>query len=68
MKYWHVLQHTKWSKLEKDKYHTITLVYEILKSDTNELTCKIEIDSQTLKTILWLSKGKHGGDKLGVLD
>ena len=37
-----------------------------LKSNTNELVYKTEIDSQTLKTNLWLPKGKGGEDKLGV--
>ena len=33
--------------LEKEKHHTISLICEILKNDTNELICKTEIDSQT---------------------
>ena len=37
--------YTKWSKTEKDKYH---MIFDItLKSDTNELIHKTEIDSQT---------------------
>ena len=41
-----------------------------LKTDINELTYKMETDSQTLKTNLWLPKGKVGGrtDKLGAWD
>ena len=39
--------HTKWSKSEKDKYHIISHTWNIKKKDTNELTCKTEIDSQT---------------------
>ena len=36
-----------------------------LKNDTNELIYKTEIDPQTWKTNLWLSKGKGAGrDKL----
>ena len=47
----------------------ISLLYGILKSDTNELIYKTETDSQTSKTNLWLPKGKGGGrDKLGVWD
>ena len=38
-----------------------------LKYDTNELTYKIETNSQTQKTAVWLSKGA-GGNKLGVWD
>ena len=30
--------------------------------DTNELIYKIETDSQTWKTNLWLPKGKHSGE------
>ena len=32
--------HTKWSSLEKDKYHMISLICGILKNDTNELIYK----------------------------
>ena len=53
--------HTKWSKLEKDKYHMLSLICGIFKNDTNELIYKIEIDSQAQKTNLWLPKGKGGG-------
>ena len=55
------------SQPEKDKNHMISLICGILKNDINELICKIEIDSQTQKTNLWLPKGKGGG-KLGVWD
>ena len=34
-----------------------------LKNDTNALTYKTEIDSQTVKTNLWLPKGKGGGER-----
>ena len=36
--------------LEKEKHHTISLICEILKNDTNELIYKTETDSQTEKT------------------
>ena len=36
------------------------------KNDTNEVTYKIETDSQTLKTNVWLLKRKWGRDGLGV--
>ena len=39
-----------------------------LKYDTDEFTYKTETDSQTLKTNLWLPKGKGGRDKSGVWD
>ena len=39
------------------------------KYDTNEFICKIEIDSQTQKTNLWLPKRKGWErDKVGVWD
>ena len=43
---------------------------ESKKSETNELIYKIEIDTKTSKTNLWLPKRKgwRGGDKLGVWD
>jgi len=34
-----------------------------LKNDTDELIYKTEIDSQTVKTNLWLPKGKGGGER-----
>ena len=42
---------------EKDEYHMIKPV-ESKKNYTNELIYKIETDSQTQKTNLWLPKGK----------
>jgi len=47
--------HIKWRKVDKDKYHVISLTCRILKNDRNELIYKIEIDSQTENT-LWLPK------------
>ena len=35
-----------------------------LKYDTNELIYQTEIDSQTLKTNLWLPKGKSGEEQI----
>ena len=52
--------HTKWSKLEEEKYHIISLTCGTLNRDTNELIYKTEIDSQTKKMKLWLSKEKGG--------
>ena len=49
------------SKSEKDKYYMISLIFGILKTDTNEFIYKTEIDSQTQKTHLWLPKGKGEG-------
>ena len=39
--------HTKWSKSDKDKCHMRSLIYRILKNNTNELIYKTEMDSQT---------------------
>ena len=36
-------------------------MWNLKKNDTNELIYKTEIDSQTQKTNLWLSKGKGKG-------
>ena len=56
------------SQKEKDKY-MILLICGILKNGTNELIYKIETDAQTLKTDLWLPKGKGGGkDKFRSLE
>ena len=49
------------SQTEKDKYHIISLICGIQKNDTNELNYKLETDSQTLKTNLWLPKEKGRG-------
>ena len=38
--------HTKESQKEKDTYHMILLICGIQKNDTNELTYKVEIDSE----------------------
>ena len=60
---WMDLEFTKLSEVsqkEKDKYHVISLCMWNLKYDTNELIYKIETDSQTWKTNLYLPKGKGG--------
>ena len=53
--------------LEKDKY-SITYTQNLKKNDTNKSIYKIETDSQTQKTNLWLpmGKGRGGRDKLGA--
>ena len=60
--------HTKWHKSDKDKYHMVSFICGIWKSNTSELISKTETASQTLKTNLWLPKGKGGRDKWGVWD
>ena len=51
----------KWSLAEKDKYHMVSLMWNLEKHDTNELIYKTKIDSQTRKTNLRLSKGEGEG-------
>ena len=51
----------KYSQTVKDTYD-ITYMWN-LKKDTSELTCRTEIDSQTLKTNVWSPKGTGGGEK-----
>ena len=50
------------SQTVKDKTSMISLVYGILKKDTNELIFRTETDSQTLKTNSWLPKGAGSGE------
>ena len=52
--------HTKWSKPDKDKCYTISLISGIFKNDIKELIYKIEIDLQTLKINLQLKKVEWG--------
>ena len=57
------------SQTEKDKYHMISLRCGMERNDTNKLIYETGTDSQTLKTNLWLPRGKgEGRDKLGVWD
>ena len=39
--------HTEWSQTEKAKYHMTSLICGHLKNDTNEVTYRMETDSQT---------------------
>ena len=52
-----VLSEVSWK--EKDKYHMISLICGVLIKDANELICRTETDSPTLKN-LWLPKGTGG--------
>ena len=56
---------SKVNQAEKGKCHMISL-YELKKYDTNELIYKTEIDPQTYKTNLWLSKEDEGRGKLRI--
>ena len=55
---------SKVSQTAKDRHHMIPLIWAILKKNTNELSCRTETDSQTLKN-LWLSKGTGVGECTG---
>ena len=48
------------SQKEKDKYHVISHIWT-LKYGTNEPIYKIETDSQTWRTELWLPRGSGEG-------
>ena len=48
------------SQKERDKYHTISLIY-----DTNEPTYGTETDAQTQKTNLWLPSRREGEEGMG---
>ena len=48
------------SQKEKDKYHTVSLIY-----DANEPTYGTETDSQTQKTNLWLPSRGEGEEGMG---
>ena len=64
--------HTKWNKSDRERQisHGITCMWNLKKTDTNELIYKAEIDSQTQKTDFWLPKKKGVGRKgwIRVLD
>ena len=49
------------SDTEREISYNITYMWNLKKNDTNELIYKIEIDSQTQKTSLWLSKEEEKG-------
>ena len=53
--------HTKWSNLEKDKHHMISLYVECNKNDTNECIYKTETDLSTSKQTFGYQRGKVVG-------
>ena len=52
---------SKVSQKEKEKYCIISLICEIQKSGTDELTCRAEVESQMQKTNQWLSRRNRAG-------
>ena len=50
------------TKLDKDKYHMISLICGAQKNDTNKVIYKQKIDSQTQRMNLWLPNGKGEGE------
>ena len=54
------------SQAEKDKYHLISLMWNLIKNDRKVLVCRTETDSKILRSNLGLPKRNCGvGDKLG---
>ena len=60
--------HSKWSKSEKDKYHMISFICGVLKSDTNELIYKIETHRHRKQTYDYQRQKGGGRDELGIWD
>ena len=53
--------HTKWNKPERKRQISYDIAYmQNLKCDTNELICKTETDSQTLKNKLMVTRREKG--------
>ena len=52
------------SQTEKDKYHMILLICGILKTGTNELIYKTEIELTDVENKLMVTRGKGRRDKL----
>ena len=58
--------HNEVSQKEKNRYHMILLICGSQKNNTDELTCKVAIETQMQKTYLWtLSRAKNEWDDLG---
>ena len=53
--------HTKWSLLDNEK-KTWYYLYLEHKNDTNKIIWRTEVDTETLKTNLWLPKGTEEGE------
>ena len=53
--------HTKQNKLEKDKYHMLSLICGVSKDVTDEIIYKTETESLTLETNVWYQVGKEEG-------
>ena len=57
------------SRKEKNKYRIISPICGIQKNDTDELTCKTEIETQMQRTNVWIRREEGGGwDELGDWD
>ena len=53
---------------EKNKYRIISLTCGIQKNDTDELTCKAEIETQMWRTDVWTPGAGRERDELGDWD
>ena len=60
---WEVIILSEVNQTEKDSISYDIAYMWNLKNETNELMYKTEIDSQTEKINVWLSKGKGVGEK-----
>ena len=58
--------HTERSKSDRERQIPYDVIYMCRLNDANELIYRMETDSQTLKTSIWLPKRKGGGGREGV--
>ena len=56
------------SQKEKDNQRIISLICGIQINGSDELICKVEIESQMQKTNLWLPRGEAGWEEVGDWD
>ena len=56
---WMDLETVILSEVRQRKTNMVSLIYGILKNNTNELIYKTEMDSQTSKTKLMVTKGER---------
>ena len=58
--------HTEWNKSDRGEIsYDIPYMWNLQINDTNEIICKTEIDSQTLRMSLWLPGGRMGEGIVG---